>query len=308
MFSSENDVDPFYNYINYEEKWLQYINEQHPNIKFTVELETDKKLSFLDVLLEHNNKQGFSTCTFYKKTYTGLLTNYHSFTSSCYKFGLIKTLVDRSFKINSSWSGFDRDCNTICKNLQKNCFPKHVIERYINAYVNQKHTDQSEKVESDLELRYFKLPFIGQFSSLAQKKINKIVGKYCNGSTKIKIIFTPFKIGSMFSTKDLIPRSLKSQVVYKFTCPGCNASYIGETNRRFSTRIMEHLSKDKSSHIYKHLSESENCRNVSDDNCFIILDQAQTKYQLKIKEALHIQWQQPSLNKQVVHYNITITA
>ena len=75
----------------------------------------------------------------------------------------------------------------------------------------------------------------------------------------------------MFSTKDLIPRSLKAQVVYKFTCPGCNASYIGETNRRLSTRIMEHLSKDKSSHIYKHLSESENCRNVSDDNCFIIL-------------------------------------
>ena len=32
---------------------------------------------------------------------------------------------------------------------------------------------------------------------------------------------------------------------------------------------------------------------------FIILDSASTVFQLKIKEALHIQWQQPSLNKQV---------
>jgi len=35
------------------------------------------------------------------------------------------------------------------------------------------------------------------------------------------------------------------------------------------------------------------------NNDLIVLDQAQTKYQLKLKEALHImQWEKPSLNKQ----------
>ena len=37
---------------------------------------------------------------FEKKTYTGLLTNYFSFTPFQYKLGLIKTLIDRAYKIN----------------------------------------------------------------------------------------------------------------------------------------------------------------------------------------------------------------
>jgi hypothetical protein len=174
--------------------------------------------------------------------------------------------------------------------------------------VDCRHSDTNTETLNISEPRYYKLPFIGKFSSFTQKKINKIIGKFCKENVKIKVIFTPFKIGSMFSTKDLIPRSLKSQVVYKFTCPGCNASYIGETNRHLSTRIKEHLSSDKSSHIYKHLVESQDCKLLSNDNCFIVLDQAQTKYQLKLKEALHIQWEKPSLNKQVISYIITITA
>ena len=129
--------------------------------------------------------------------------------------------------------------------------------------------------------------------------------RFCKDNVKIKLIFTPFKIGSMFSTKDFIPVSLKSQVVYKFSCAGCNASYIGETNRHLSTRVNEYLYKDKSSHVYKHLLGSDNCK-MSNDGCFIVLDHTPTKYQLKLKEALHISWEKPSLNKQVTHYNITI--
>ena len=45
----------------------------------------------------------------------------------------------------------------------------------------------------------------------------------------------------MFSPKDFIPESLKSRVVYQFTCASCGACYIGETNRHFHTRVNEHL-------------------------------------------------------------------
>ena len=38
---------------------------------------------------------------FRKKTYTGLLTNYFSFTPFQYKLGLIKTLIDGAYKINN---------------------------------------------------------------------------------------------------------------------------------------------------------------------------------------------------------------
>ncbi|GJQ86176.1 hypothetical protein Trydic_g12446 [Trypoxylus dichotomus] len=37
------------------EEFLQYINRQHANINFTMEIEEDGNLPFLDVLVEHTN-------------------------------------------------------------------------------------------------------------------------------------------------------------------------------------------------------------------------------------------------------------
>ena len=56
----------------------------------------------------------------------------------------------------------------------------------------------------------------------------------------------------MFSPKDFIPDSLKSCVVYQFTCASCGVRYIGETNRHFNTHVNEHLFRYKNSHIFKH--------------------------------------------------------
>ena len=38
----------------------------------------------------------------------------------------------------------------------------------------------------------------------------------------------------MFSPNDCVRNSLKSSVVYQFTCASCGARYIGETNRHFN--------------------------------------------------------------------------
>ena len=81
---------------------LVYISSQHPNIKFTMEREKNQKLPFLDVLLDNHSNQGIITLVLHKKTYTGLLTNYCSFVPFSYKLGVVRTLVDRIFKINNT--------------------------------------------------------------------------------------------------------------------------------------------------------------------------------------------------------------
>ena len=43
-----------------------------------------------------------------------------------------------------------------------------------------------------------------------------------------------------------------------------------------------------------------------DESCFKVIDSAKT-YQLNVKEALHILWEGPNLNKQVQHYNFSLT-
>ena len=112
----------------------------------------------------------------------------------------------------------------------------------------------------------------------------------------------------MFNVKDPIPKSLKSFVVYKFVCPGCNACYIGETTRHQSTRIKEHFETDKMSHIFAHLVDNETYKALSTENFFEIIDSASTPFKLKLKEAMHIIWKKPSLNKQQKHVSISITA
>ena len=149
------------------------------------------------------------------------------------------------------------------------------------------------------EPRYYKLPYIGEFSNHVSRRINKLIKKVCKKDIKIQLIFIPFKIGSCFSLKDRPLSSLKASVVYKFVCASCNASYVGETSRHLSVRINEHLNTDKNSHIYKHLRANEACKDNCSTNCFSIIDTASSKYQLRIKEGLHIDWLKPSLNKQV---------
>ena len=153
---------------------------------------------------------------------------------------------------------------------------------------------------------YYKLPYLGRFSTVAQSKIRRLVNRYCN-DLDIKLVFTTFKLRNIFSVKDSVSRELRSRVIYKFTCACCNACYIGETGRHFSTRVREHLSSDKSSHIFKHLQSSERCRQSCSADCFEILYSAPTKFQLKLKEAMHINWEKPDLNQQVHHVNLTLT-
>ena len=61
--------------------FFDYINSRHPNIRFTMEKELNRKLPFLDVLIDNSDANSLLTRVYRKKTFTGLLTNYFSFTS-----------------------------------------------------------------------------------------------------------------------------------------------------------------------------------------------------------------------------------
>ena len=91
-----------------------------------------------------------------------------------------------------------------------------------------------------------------------------------------------------------------------FTSAGCNACYIGETSRHISTRVREHLSSDRNSHIYLHLQQSHACRCLADKNCFYIVD-SPNKLQPLLKEAMHIKLENPTLNKQLKHADSTLS-
>ena len=135
-------------------------------------------------------------------------------------------------------------------------------------------------------------------------KLSKLGKEFCKENFNIKLVFNSFKIKNYFSYKDPILDDLKSFLVYKFTYASCSSSYIGETCRHFKTRIAEHIKKDNKSHIFKHLHCTTTC---FDSLCFKIIDKANSKFDLKIKEALHINWRKPYLNAQQNHLALTLS-
>ena len=56
-------------------RFLEFINRFHPNVNFTVEVENDSTLPFLDVSIFKNNNE-FSTSLYRKKTFTGQYTDF----------------------------------------------------------------------------------------------------------------------------------------------------------------------------------------------------------------------------------------
>ena len=126
------------------------------------------------------------------------------------------------------------------------------------------------------------------------------------------------------TTKTKVPLLSKSQVVYKFSCLGCQSSYIGKTDRTLSTRTHEHAVTDKESALYKrlrtckHLTFIHNLFNLPDtlnnittptisgnnerainvvQNNTTVLDYEGNWNLLLYKEAFLIKRQSPSRNK-----------
>ena len=116
-----------------------------------------------------------------------------------------------------------------------------------------------------------------------------------------------FEIKNYFSYKALIADDLKSFLVYKFTCASCSFSYIGKNCRHFKTRTEEHIKKDNKSHMFKHLHSTITCFDSYKSLGFNIIDKANSKFELKIKEALHINWRKPNLNSQQNHLGLTLS-
>ena len=61
------------------------------------------------------------------------------------------------------------------------------------------------------------------------------------------------------------------------------------------------------SHISKHLHSTATCFESYNSLCFKIIDKANSKFYLKIKEALNINWRKTNLNAQQNHLAFTVS-
>ena len=100
------------------------MNKRHKNINFSFETQKDNPFSFLDVKI-CREKDKFTTSVFRKDTFSGVYTNFSSFVALKHRFGLLYTLLHRSFITVSDFSKFHFEVEKL-QNTSKKCLSHKV--------------------------------------------------------------------------------------------------------------------------------------------------------------------------------------
>ena len=220
---------------------LAEINSLHPKLKFTLEIEENKKLPFLDILIKHSENK-LTSSWHCKPTDTGLILNFRAMAPKCYKRSVIQGFVHRVYRSCSSWKKFHESLTKAKRILERNQYPPSfydpiildTIEKLVNP-LNNKATD--DKPESDCTTK--KVHLVLQYRGLPTENFIKQLKQ---AKAPIQPIITMKKLRSFLpSLKPEIQSHLKSCVVYKITCPGCTSCYVGQTRRHLITRFKEHM-------------------------------------------------------------------
>ena len=117
------------------------------------------------------------------------------------------------------------------------------------------------------------------------------------------ILVNSFSLKSFFISKDRLPVSLCSRVIYKYVCEQCSSEYVGSTERILRTRVAEHmgnsfrtgrpLTNPPHSSIRLH---ANNCKLDFNIDQFSILSTNSNSVNLRILESLYIAKLKPQLN------------
>ena len=285
------------------QKFLEYLNSKHPNIKFTKEDEQDNALPFLDVLVTRKHNI-YETSVFRKKTFTGLSSHFLSSEPRMYKINAIKTLLYRCYHICSTYVNFSKEENFLKSFFMNNGFPSNLYYNHLRQFLNKLYSPKPCIQTVSKKKLYVSFPYYGYVSERLRNEIMNIVSKFYP-HVDLRLIFTnKFSVGSLFKFKESLPTSLCSGVIYTYKCTLCNECYTGSTTRQLQCRIAEHMGRsvrtnrhlkgNPVSAIYDHAFKHGHA--ISKDN-FKIIDRHNNVNQLRLLEALYIFKTKPSMNE-----------
>ena len=186
--------------------------------------------TFLNVKVKKLEGIGFLTSIFRKKTFTGVYLNWNNLTTSKYKIGLIRCVLSRAWNIRSNFDLFHIEVLKTKTILNKNGYPRKVIDKEVEKFINSKYIEGEREVDERRKV-YISLPYFGTFAEDFKKTLTQLIKDNFPEINLIVAFKSPKTIGSFFQFKDKVPSDLVSGVVYCVKCLDCEASYIGKTMR-----------------------------------------------------------------------------
>ena len=218
-----------------------HLNNIEPSIQFTVERETERKISFLDVTVCRQDDGQLSTKVYRKPTHTERYLSFDSHHPVAHKKAVIKSLTDRAKTIPSSVDQQSKEMKHVIAALSANGYPKRFV---IDASKPKRPSPQTPATAPDDKRGFCILPYVKGTT----EPIKRILNNY-----NIKVALKPHHtIGNLFpKPKDPVPKDQTRGAIYSIPCEVCDKSYIGETKRKFSTRLKEHQKAVEKKHSHK---------------------------------------------------------
>ena len=230
---SSQDIQPF----------LQHLNSQNPDIKFTMEVEQQNSLPFLDVLVTKTPSGRLQHQVYRKPTHTDRYLNYRSFHHPSVTQSVSNSLVRRAYAICDE-THLHQELKHVRRTLQRIGYPNHKINTARPTTTVNNSTEPSAVVT---------LPYIGAASYRLQRILRQV-------NIQTRFSSTTTLRSTLHTHKDKRPQDSQPGV-YRIPCE-CGKVYIGETGRSFATRLKEHkaaykLGQWEKSAIVKHSQEKD---------------------------------------------------
>lgn len=231
-------------------KFLEHLNSIHPNIQFTMEVENNGELPFLDVLVSRKEDGSLGHRVYRKPTHTDRYLHKDSNHHPRQKMSVIKTLAHRAKTICEPQHLQDElaHLNTA---FQANGFSSQEIKRALHP---RKPAPTNQDVENPPPLGKAFLPYIYGITD----RIGRLLETY-----NIKPIFKPTtQLRDLHRSVKDSRDPLSSAGVYRIPC-SCGSVYVGTTLRSIKTRISEHerncrLNQFDKSAVAEHTQEKGN--------------------------------------------------
>jgi hypothetical protein len=279
---------------------LEIFNAINDKIQFTIEIECDRKIPFLDLKLTHEDDGSISTEFYQKPCASGRILNFLSNHSAALKTNTAIGLIKRIYTFSSGKPEAQK--KQIAFNiLRNNNFPKSLIHKLICEYKNKcpviPLVNENSSVTANVpatSIRYIR----GLTERICQKirMYNKDLVISTPPDRSLQHFFTKLK--------DKTPTELMSQLIYSIPCSMCLLCYIGLTWKQyFDTRIVQHDRQQK------RVLRGEDCKNktaitehvLKDNHQFDfsrakIIDKSRNYHRLKVLEMLHISSNQHACN------------
>ena len=210
------------------------------------------------------------------------------------KSSLITTMLERAWRISSSWQHFTDEWKRLEIMFCKLKDPQHMVKTTIRLFTSSRITVQQHlQSTNDKNLVRVVLPFKDQRSADIVR--NRLKDLSCKTSVTIQPVFVSQKINDLLKIREKKPSIVNQQrVVYKFSWDLCDTGYyIGYTMRHLHERVEEH--KHKQSSICKHYMSKHGTipRDLTEN--ITVLRKCKGKFECLLYEMLFLQKEKPPL-------------